>query len=111
MLKKAQGETEANQKCWRCKMKKDIKKEEIKTHEKPSQSERVFTEWQSPLRDWLRPVSEWQRPMADWQRPLLSWYVSDDTKVTMNQLALGPDSRKARQRSGRGEGLEETVMM
>ena len=40
-------------------------------------------------------------------------YVSDDTKVTMNQLALGPDAGngKQRQRSGTQEDLEETVMM
>ena len=114
MLKKSPGKPEAgaNQKCWRCQLKEDINKEKSKSTEKPSQPERVFTEWQSPLRDWLRPVSEWQRPMADWQRPLLGWYVSDDTKVTMNQLALGPDTAgKPRQRSGRQDGLEETVMM
>ena len=39
-------------------------------------SERIFTEWQSPLRDWLGPVTEWQRPMAQWQKPLLDWSVS-----------------------------------
>ena len=93
-------------------MKEDSnKKEKIKVDENPGQTERIFTEWQSPLREWLKPVSGWQRPMADWQRPLLSWYVSDDTKVTMNQLALGPDAGRPRQRSGRQEGLEETVMM
>ena len=106
-------------------MKEERNKEKMKINE--SQRERIFTEWQSPLREWLRPVSEWQRPMADWQRPLLSWYVimssyvmscqlyvryvSDDTKVTMNQLALGPDAGNKRQRSGRQEDLEETVMM
>ena len=37
--------------------------------------ERIFTEWQSPLREWLGPVTEWQRPMAQWQKPLLEWLV------------------------------------
>ena len=132
MFEKAKGKPEPNPKCWRCRMKEERNKEKMKINE--SQRERIFTEWQSPLREWLRPVSEWQRPMADWQRPLLSWYVimssyimssfllcyvmscyvryvSDDTKVTMNQLALGPDMRNKRQRSGRQEDLEETVMM
>ena len=49
--------------------------------------------------------------MADWQRPLLSWYVSDDKAVTMNQLAVGPDTGQPGSRSGGQEDLEETVMM
>ena len=74
MFEKAKGKPEPNPKCLRCRMKEESNKEKMKINE--SQRERVFTAWQSPLRDWLRPVSEWQRPMADWQRPLLSWYVS-----------------------------------
>ena len=44
-------------------------------------SERIFTEWQSPLRDWLGPVTDWQRPMAQWQKPLLEWSVPVSSSI------------------------------
>ena len=57
----------ANPKCLRCRIREENSynfKEKLKNDEKPMKRERMFTEWQSPLRDWLRPVTEWQRPMA-----------------------------------------------
>jgi len=78
------------------------------------ESGRVFSDWQSPLREWLGPVTEWQRPMAQWQKPLLEWYVPNDSRVTMNNLAVGPGESNATQQMSQshyGQELEETMMM
>ena len=78
-LKDSSGEVKKKL-CRKCRRRLQQNKEELvastvanKASKASKGQGRIFTEWQSPLRDWLRPVTEWQRPMAEWQRPLLEW--------------------------------------